>query len=338
MIVNLGFVGRLKTMLTYLSFGEDDAINIFDASKSIVKTSPLLWDKVLQSDIVTRFPKRLPLESEDVGKSCVDMLKAMLCNKEMPAVEYSNLHLDSDGSGLLSLNENDFEVVEFIGLSLCSQIETEIAEYHKSYLGKLNLGDPSRSMLKLLTQPSVTVQVSAIGLYSSFAKLNEYRSQMVDIDFANEFLEVLSTYLDNESDNIKRKASVSLGHVFQHWSLKYDLFDIRNHSTCLIKKRLDIFLKSINTLSNVLPTDLPSYEQKLIQYLRDQLQNRMESTDNAYKWLHEMDKALKTMSYDEPSNIGIADDDLERTVSVRVRQVRVIMFSPACTLKSLNKY
>ncbi len=57
-----------------------------------------------------------------------------------------------------------------------------------------------------------------------------------------------------------------------------------------------------------------------------------------YKWLHEMDKALKTMSYDELSNIGIADDDLERTVSVRVRQVRVIMFSPACTLKSLNKY
>lgn len=338
MIVNLGFVGRLKTMLTYLSFGEDDAINIFDAQKSIIKTSPLLRDKVLQSDIVTRFPKRLPLESEDVGKSCVDMLKAMLCNKEMPAVEYSNLHLDSDGSGLLSLNENDFEVVEFIGLSLCSQIETEIAEYHKSYLGKLNLGDPSHSMLKLLTQPSVTVQVSAIGLYSSFAKLNEYRSQMVDIDFANEFLEVLSTYLDNESDNIKRKASVSLGHVFQHWSLKYDLFDIRNHSTCLIKKRLDIFLKWINTLSNVLPTDLPSYEQKLIQYLRDQLQNRMESTDNAYKWLHEMDKALKTMSYDELSNIGIADDDLERTVSVHVRQVRVIMFSPACTLKSLNKY
>ena len=57
------------------------------------------------------------------------------------------------------MNTNDFEVVEFIGLSLCSQIETEIAEYHKSYLGKLNLGDPSRSMLKLLTQPSVTVQV-----------------------------------------------------------------------------------------------------------------------------------------------------------------------------------
>jgi hypothetical protein len=90
MIVNLGFVGRLKTMLTYLSFGEDDAINIFDALKSIVKTSPLLRDKVLQSDIVTRFSKRLPLESEDVGKSCVDMLKAMLCIKEMPAVEYSN--------------------------------------------------------------------------------------------------------------------------------------------------------------------------------------------------------------------------------------------------------
>ncbi len=161
---------------------------------------------------------------------------------------------------------------------------------------------------------------------------------MVDIDFANEFLEVLLIYLDNESDNIKRKACVSLGHVFQHWSLKYDLFDIQNHSTCLIKKRLDIFLKWINTLSNVLPTDLPSYEQKLIQYLRDQLQNRMESTDNAYKWLHEMDKALKTISYDEPSNIGIADDDLERTVSVRVQQVHVIMFSPACTLKSLNKY
>jgi hypothetical protein len=88
MIVNHGLVGRLKTMLTYLSFGEDDAINIFDALKSIVKTSPLLRDKVLQSDIVTRFSKPLPLESEDVGKSCVDMLKAMLCNKEMPAVEY----------------------------------------------------------------------------------------------------------------------------------------------------------------------------------------------------------------------------------------------------------
>jgi hypothetical protein len=107
---------------------------------------------------------------------------------------------------------------------------------------------------------------------------------------------------------------------------------------CLIKKRLDIFLKWINTLSNVLPTNSPSYEEKLIQYLQDQLQNRIESTDNDYKWLREMDKALKTMSYDELSNIGIADDDLERTVSVCVRQVRVIMFSPACTLKSLNKY
>jgi hypothetical protein len=93
-IVDLGFVGRLKTMLTYLSFGEDDAINIFDALKSIVKTSPLLRDKVLQSKIITRFSKRLELENENVRKSCVDILKAMLCNKDMPPVEYNNLHLD----------------------------------------------------------------------------------------------------------------------------------------------------------------------------------------------------------------------------------------------------
>lgn len=341
-IVDLGFVCRLKTMLSHLSFGESDAINIFDALKSIVKTSPLLRDKVLQSKIVTRFSKRFDMENEDIRKSCVDLLKAMLCNKDMTPVEYSNLHLDlPDGSGLLSLN--DFEVVEFIGFSLCSQIETQIAEYHKSYMGKLSLDDPSESILKLLNQPSAAVKVSAIGLFSSFAKLDrEYRepTDEVDSDFANEFIEAIAPYLDNESDDIRRKACVSLCHVFQHWRLKYRFhpFVLQYRCRSPIKKRLDIFLKWINTLSTVLPTNSPPYEQKLIQYLSGQIQNRMESTENAYKWLLEMDTAIKTMSYDELSHIGIAHENLEHSVSVRVQQVRIYMSSLLCLLNSLGKY
>jgi hypothetical protein len=59
----------------------------------------------------------------------------------------------------------------------------------------------------------VRVQLSAIDVYRSFAKLNQNRCKDVDTDFANEFLEVLSTYLDSECDNIKQKACVSLRHV-----------------------------------------------------------------------------------------------------------------------------
>lgn len=45
------------------------------------------------------------------------------------------------------------------------------------------------------------------------------------------------------------------------------------------------------------------------------------SYEIGYKWLLGMHKDLKTMSYDELNNIGIADDHLEHSVSVRVQQV-----------------
>ncbi|KAL3779678.1 hypothetical protein ACHAWO_004183 [Cyclotella atomus] len=310
-IVDLGFIDCVKTILSFLSFGERDAINIFDALKSIVKTSPLLRDTVLQSGIVAKFSKCLELNSADVELSCVDMLKAMLCNKNMPPVEHINLHLGLPiGSGLLSLN--DFEIVECIGLSLCCQIETKLAEeYRKSRV--------LPSILKLLTQPSAKVQASAIGLISKYADLNPYTE--VKSAFAIKCLEVLSQYLDNESDSVKRKACKSLGCVFDKWSQKPDdtSWESRKIShVALATKRQDIYLKWITSLSALLPTNSPSYVQKLMQYLPDQLQKRIDATDNAHRWLYQIDDAIKTMSYDELSKINLADDYLDDSLSLRV--------------------
>lgn len=310
-IVDLGFIDCVKTILSFLSLGERDAINIFDALKSIVKTSQLLRDTVLQSGIVAKFSKCLELNSADVELSCVDMLKAMLCNKNMPPVEHINLHLGLPiGSGLLSLN--DFEIVECIGLSLCCQIETKLAEeYRKSRV--------LPSILKLLTQPSAKVQASAIGLFSKYADLNPYTE--VKSAFAIKCLEVLSQYLDNESDSVKRKACKSLGCVFDKWSQKPDdtSWESRKIShVALATKRQDIYLKWITTLSALLPTNSPSYVQKLMQYLPVQLQKRIDATDNAHRWLYQIDDAIKTMSYDELSKINLADDYLDDSLSLRV--------------------
>eukprot|EP00956_Cyclotella_meneghiniana_P003984 scaffold4792_cov31-Cyclotella_meneghiniana.AAC.2 len=176
-------------------------------------------------------------ESEEGNprQSCVDTLKIIFCNKDMPKVDYSNvfgIHIDYIAN-LLSTEVK--ELVELVDFYVSRMNKLDLRSQH-------NMSSLFESAHTLLHHESIELQESALSILSRLLELNnlfgkslvpkygEYGAMACVVDVAK--------YLDSDSDNTVRKACELLGFLFRYLDLKGGISQ-------------DIFLKWVNSLTKL---------------------------------------------------------------------------------------
>jgi len=268
--------------------------NIRHALQYIAHTSINTRDKLLNSDILETFLDHSSHDTEDC-----DLLKAILCNKDMPQIDLNNLIILQPSILASICYYVDLSLVDFV----ISVLDHRIKRQHLS-------GEQSMSSYSSFTKPlellicCLPTGLPALKILSQLSELDYFRSMAKNSKGRSfeSFVSISHTYLESDSNETARQACISMGYLLRH--------DGKERNTVYLTDNLrdELSFRYINSIAR-LSCDrghLITIHQRLLLYLQKQVTS---DTDTFEKCL-ELQKQLSEMTFVEFCSLLECDDSL----------------------------
>jgi hypothetical protein len=278
-IVRSGFVSGIGLFLLTSNGSYDELKECCIALKRIANIS-YLRNEILQYnyDVLKALGNHSTSPVTEIRQICMDTLKFICCNNEMPPLDFNRVNLPLSTATLMLASE-DHALIVFAS----SFISLQIRSTHLRL--SCYVVDILKNVLEILCQDSDQQLLPALELLSQFPECYLFSDALSDlkthmVSKINSSLAVLSKYLNNESEKVVLQACKSISFLLRFFCRKdYVLYTF---------KRRDILLQWVDSVAKVCHVEEinPWHEKLLLS------SNELEK-DDVIKMCHEVEQMIK---------------------------------------------